>query len=125
MQVTKPYVLRAVKECLDDLFRQAYIDVDCSFGNYVVPEQFITNNVITLNISVDDLIMDEERVQFNGIWSGQNIGVYVPLKNILAIRDKEGNVGQSFSIPESDKVSSAVPTKVSAPKLVVISGGKS
>ena len=107
---SRPYLVRALHQWVLDNQCTPYILVDTSMPNVSVPEDFVENGQIVLNISpsaVRDLLMDNEGVSFNARFGGVPMSVFVPTIAILAIYARENGQGMMFGseagAPTSDQ----------------------
>ena len=105
MTSSKPYLIRAIYEWLIDNQLTPYIVVDTTFPNVMVPERFIEDNKIILNISPDataELMLGNEVVEFDASFSGKTLHIYAPVKAIVAIYAFENGRGMMFQGGEED-----------------------
>lgn len=104
MLVQRPYLLKAFYNWIVDSECTPHIIVDATQSCVEVPEQFIENGKIVLNISPSSVVqfsMDDDAVSFNARFSGQSMQVYVPVYAIEGIYARENNEGIMF--PEEAK----------------------
>ncbi len=112
MTSSRPYLLRALYEWIVDNSLSPYILVDASFDGVDVPERFIQDGKIILNITpsaVQDMEMGNEVLSFAARFSGVSASIFVPVNAIMAIYASENGQGMVFSeedpqqpIPPSD-----------------------
>ena len=96
---SRPYIVKALYDWLLDSELTPHLLVDATLQDVLVPEQFVQDGQIVLNImpsAVRNLFMDDEAVSFNARFSGQPMDVYVPMKAILAIYAREDGQGMGF-----------------------------
>ncbi|WP_435234900.1 ClpXP protease specificity-enhancing factor [Psychromonas sp. PT13] len=99
MLVQRPYLLRAYYDWIVDSEYTPHIIVDATQPHVEVPQQFVEDGKIILNIaprSVMQFSMDEDAVRFNARFSGQPMQVYVPIYAIEGIYARENNAGTIF-----------------------------
>lgn len=99
MNTSRPYLVRALYDWINDNQSTAYIVVDATLSGVVVPEEFVTDGQIVLNIgpsAVQHLQLLDDSVQFNARFGGSPMQVYVPMAAILAIYARESGEGMSF-----------------------------
>lgn len=99
MTPSRPYLVRALHEWLVDNDCTPYLLVDATLQGVIVPEDYITNGQIILNISpsaVKDLFVDDKGLSFNARFGGVPMAVFVPTVAILAIYAKENGQGMAF-----------------------------
>ncbi|CAO1662900.1 MULTISPECIES: ClpXP protease specificity-enhancing factor [Salinicola] len=99
MLTSRPYLARALYEWLLDNEQTPYIVVDAGKPDVKVPQQFVQNGQIVLNIApaaVRDLMIDNAAVTFGARFSGQPMQVVVPMDALIAIYARENGVGMVF-----------------------------
>ncbi|OLO03783.1 MULTISPECIES: ClpXP protease specificity-enhancing factor [Salinicola] len=99
MLTSRPYLARALYEWLLDNEQTPYIVVDAGKPDVKVPQQFVQNGQIVLNIApaaVRDLAIDNAAVTFGARFSGQPMQVVVPMDALIAIYARENGVGMVF-----------------------------
>ncbi len=71
----------------------------------VVPEQFVKDGQIVLNLSpsaVIELELGDDRVSFNGRFGGRPTDVFIPMTAILGVYARENGQGMAFE-PEDEE----------------------
>lgn len=104
MATTKPYLIRAIREWAIDNGLTPQILVDTSLEEVQVPQQFITDGQIILNIGGQAAQMHEmtnDRLRFSARFRGSPYEVTVPIEAILAIYARENGQGIFFKDPET------------------------
>lgn len=104
MSPSRPYILRALYEWIVDNDCTPYILVDASLENVMVPEQYVKNGQIVLNISptaVMDLDINNSAVAFNGRFGGVATDIYAPVGAVIGIYARENGQGMVFE-PETE-----------------------
>ena len=99
MLVQRPYLLRAFYNWIVDSECTPHIIVDASLPNVEVPEQFVENGKIVLNIAPESVVafeLNDDVLSFNARFSGQPMQVYVPLYAIEGIYARENGAGTIF-----------------------------
>jgi len=94
-----PYLIRAYHQWMEDSDFTPHILVDCSNPAVVVPEQFIQDNKIVLNIAstaTQSLILDNKHVSFKARFSNQSVDIYIPIGAIMGIYTAENGEGMFF-----------------------------
>ena len=125
MTSQKPYLIRAVYEWLIDNGATPYLLVDTSFEGVIVPEAFINDDKIVLNIAPDAVQhydADNESIHFSARFSGKRMELFIPIEAVLGIYGKENNQGMFFSEEQtSPPPSPPNSTKEKArPKLILV-----
>lgn len=103
MTSNRPYVLRALHEWIIDNGMTPYVLVNAGVPDVVVPEQYVQDGRVVLNISpsaVRDLELGNEFVSFSARFGGTPTEIFLPVAAILAIYAKENGKGMIF--PEED-----------------------
>lgn len=99
MTPNRPYLLRAFYDWLLDNQLTPHLVVDATRPNVEVPQQFVQNGQIVLNIApsaVGQFQMGMEDVSFNARFSGVPHQVYIPMAAVLAIYARENGAGTMF-----------------------------
>lgn len=95
----RPYLFRAFYDWILDNELTPYIVVNTSIYGVLVPQEFIQNNQIVLNIapqSVGQYSASNEQIEFNARFSGVPQHIVVPMAAIEAIYARENNMGIGF-----------------------------
>lgn len=111
MTSTRPYLLRALHEWILDNDLTPYVQVDATMENVEVPQQFVQDGRIVLNLSpasVRNLDLGNEWISFNARFSGSAMQVFLPIQSVLAIYSKENGQGMFFQ-PEAPEPVAAEP----------------
>ncbi len=99
MTPSRPYLVRALNEWILDNQCTPYVLVDASLAGVQVPQDYVNQGQIVLNISpvaVQNLLIDNDGISFNARFGGVPMSVYVPTVAILAIYAKENGQGMVF-----------------------------
>ncbi len=99
MTPSRPYLVRSLNEWILDNGMTPYLVVDAGIQGVQVPQEFVTDGQIVLNIcpsAVVGLIVDNEAVEFSARFGGVPMQVYVPFSAIMAIYAKENGQGMVF-----------------------------
>ncbi|GAA5177374.1 ClpXP protease specificity-enhancing factor [Modicisalibacter zincidurans] len=99
MLSSRPYLARALYEWLVDNDHTPYIVVDAEGAGVQVPEPFVQNGQIVLNIApgaVRELNMANDAITFNARFGGHPMQVIVPSESLIAIYARENGVGMVF-----------------------------
>src|SRR5690554_6375710 len=120
---SRPYLVRALHQCILDNQCTPYVLVDTTMPHVSVPEEFIENSQIGLNISpaaVEDLPMDDQGVSFKAHFGGVPNSAFVPTIGILAIHAEGNGQGMIFvaeaGAPTPDKAPPTPPTPRTSPQ---------
>ena len=103
----KPYLVRAIYDWCNDTELTPHILVDTSQNGVKVPQEFIEDNRIVLNISDEatkSLKMEAESVSFMANFSHRVMTVMVPIEAIIAIYAYENGEGITFSEEEEGEI---------------------
>jgi stringent starvation protein B len=103
----RPYMIRALNEWILENNCTPYILVNAYAKEVQVPQSFVKDGQIILNISpvaVQDLSISNNGIEFNGRFGGIPTRIYVPSHAVLGIYAKENGQGMIFDtddpIPE-------------------------
>ena len=99
MTPRRPYMFRAFYDWILDNELTPYIVVDTSVYGVLVPQEFIKDNQIVLNIapqSVGQYLVNNEQIEFNARFSGVPQHIVVHMAAIEAIYARENGVGMGF-----------------------------
>ena len=100
---TKPYLVRALYEWINDNKCTPYIIVNAEADDVEVPRQYVEDGRIILNVSAEavrDLQINNEYLEFNARFNGVATQVYTPISAILAIYAQENGHGMVFNEEE-------------------------
>lgn len=108
MTPKRPYLLRALYDWIVDNQLTPHLVVDATTVGTKVPQQFVQDGQITLNISpsaVVGLQLLDEEVRFNARFGGKPMDVIVPMAAALALFARENGAGAMFEAePQLDKL---------------------
>lgn len=113
----RPYLIRAMHEWMTDNGLTPHIVVDAAADGLTVPEQYVTDGKIVLNVSyaaTRDLVMDNHSVQFGARFEGVNHQIRVPALGVIGIYARETGQGMIFT-DEEPPPSTKTPGDGSAP----------
>lgn len=99
MTPSRPYLVRGLFEWILDNDQTPYILVDANAEGVAVPQVFVQNGQIVLNISpnaVRELLIENEQLSFSARFSGITHQIFVPVMAILAIYARENGQGMVF-----------------------------
>jgi len=102
MTSSRPYLIRALNEWINDNDLTPYILVDTSIVGVQVPQQHVHDGKIVLNIApraVQDLDLGNEEIYFSARFSGVSMIVRVPIDAVMSIYAMESGEGMVFSDP--------------------------
>lgn len=105
MTPSRPYIMRALYEWIVDNDCTPYMLVDAMLKDVMVPQQFVKDGQIVLNISpgaVVDLDIANEAVSFNGRFGGVATDIYVPVGAVIGIYARENGQGMVFDAEDVD-----------------------
>jgi stringent starvation protein B len=115
----RPYLLRAMHEWMTDNQLTPHIVVDATVAGVRVPQQYVEDGKIILNISysaTDGLDLGAEALRFKTRFGGMGWDAEVPVVAVLGIYALETGEGMIFSEEEAPP---SAPAK-SKPELKVI-----
>lgn len=125
---TRPYMVRAIHQWLEDNQLTPYIMVDVNQPHVSVPMEYAQDGRIVLNISSSAtarLEIDNDFIHFYARFSGNERELWVPLSALLGIYAKEnGNLGMFFDPSEYENYQISQPETEKRPKRANIAGLK-
>jgi stringent starvation protein B len=104
MTSQKPYLIRALYEWLLDNGSTPYLLVNTTYEGVKVPEAFINDNKIVLNIAPDAVQhyhADNEWISFSARFSGKPMELFIPIEAVQGVYGKENNQGMFFTEDET------------------------
>ena len=122
MKSNRPYLLKAFYEWIVDSDCTPYIAVDAHVSGVEVPQEFVTDGQIVLNIApraVSNFDMNHQSVSFSTRFSGIPIDIIVPVFAVIGIYAHENGQGMVFDVkdnPENDPPPAKGPTVVTSSK---------
>ncbi len=99
MSSSKPYLIRAINEWIVDNGLTTHLLVKASFPGTLVPEQFVKDDRIVLNISVSaahNLELGNQLITFRSRFSGKPFDIRLPVDAIMAVYARENGKGMVF-----------------------------
>lgn len=103
MTPNQPYLLKAFFDWIVDNQLTPYMVVNADFPNVTIPQQFVNDGQIVLNVSPSACVnfsIDTEMVSFQARFSGQPMLVSFPCAAVGAIYARENGAGTVFTDPE-------------------------
>ncbi|MDG2017831.1 MAG: ClpXP protease specificity-enhancing factor [Porticoccaceae bacterium] len=122
MTSNRPYLLKAFFEWIVDCDCTPYIAVDAHHSGVEVPQEFVTDGQIVLNIApraVSNFEMNHQFVAFTTRFGGIPIDIMVPVAAVIGIYAHENGQGVVFELeddPENDPPPIKGPTMVASGK---------
>lgn len=101
MSPSRPYLIRALYEWILDNNCTPYLLVNAGFPGTRVPEGFVEDDQIVLNLSpsaIRQLEMDNDAISFDGRFGGVAQQVWIPALAVMAIYARENGQGMVFEI---------------------------
>ncbi len=100
---TRPYLARAIYEWICDNQLTPYLLVDATQPNTMVPEQFVKDGQIVLNIAphaVHQFHISNNAISFSARFGGVARDLYIPIQAVLGIYARENSQGLFFDPEE-------------------------
>ncbi|MGE8564650.1 MAG: ClpXP protease specificity-enhancing factor [Acinetobacter bohemicus] len=104
---TRPYLARAIYEWICDNNLTPHLLVDATQPNTMVPEQFIQDGQIVLNLAphaVHKLNMSNNIITFSARFGGVSRDIYIPLNAVIGIYARENGQGLFFDPNEYEDI---------------------
>lgn len=100
---TRPYMVRALYQWIEDNELTPYLMVDATAKNVQVPKQYVQDGRIVLNIAsraTGNMTMQNDFIHFNARFGGVSQEIWVPLSAVMGIYAKENSQGMFFDPSE-------------------------
>lgn len=113
MRSNRPYLLKAFYEWIVDSDCTPYIEVNAHYSGVEVPQEFVADGQIVLNIApraVTNFDMNHQSVAFTTRFGGIPIDIMVPVAAIIGIYAHENGKGMVFD-PDEDPENDPPPVK--------------
>ena len=123
MTSSRPYIIRAIYEWIIDSDCTPHLLVDVHYDGVTVPQAYVTDGQIVLNISpgaVVGLELGNDLVTFNGRFGGVATDIAVPTLAILGIYARENGQGMVFDEVETPEEPPEPPAGRGRPSLKVV-----
>lgn len=128
MTPPRPYLIRAFYDWITENSFTPYIVIDTTAEGVVVPQEYVKDNKIVLNIAahvVNGLSLGNEMIQFKARFGGVPRAIYAPVAAVTAIYAKENGRGMVFTIEDmqgevSTDGGDTEPTPPGKPKLRIV-----
>ncbi|RKG48265.1 ClpXP protease specificity-enhancing factor [Acinetobacter cumulans] len=104
---TRPYLARAIYEWVCDNQLTPYLLVDATQPHTSVPEQFIQDGQITLNLApnaVHALLISNEAISFSARFGGVSRDLYIPMYAVIGLYARENGQGLFFDPSEYEHI---------------------
>lgn len=104
MKSTRPYLIRAFYEWIVDNNCTPYVVVNAHYKEVEVPQQYIENGQIVLNVSMDavhELSLGNDAINFMAKFHGVAHSIHIPISAVMAIYASENGKGMVFNEEES------------------------
>ena len=105
MTSSRPYLIRAIYEWLVDNQLTPYMMVDAMHERARVPEQYIEDGKIILNVApmaVREMSMTNVLIQFDARFSGTTHHISFPIQAVMAVYAFENGRGMVFNDEDDD-----------------------
>ena len=120
---TRPYMVRAIYQWIEDNELTPYLMVDATADNLQIPVEHVQDGRIVLNIAsraTGNMSMENDYINFSARFGGVSQEIWVPLIAVLGIYAKENSQGMFFDPNEYDNYepeedSMSIPSKASSP----------
>lgn len=126
MNSSKPYIIRALHEWITDNKLTPYVAVDATVPYTAVPQEYVKDGQIILNISYDAaavLNISNEAIQFDATFNQVKFQVYVPMAAVQAIYAQENGQGMAFEkedTPPPSEPPASPPPRKGKPNLKIV-----
>jgi stringent starvation protein B len=104
MTSNRPYLLRALYEWILDNGMTPHLLVDTTVQGTVVPQNYIENNRIILNLGPDavrEIVLGNDLITFSARFGEKSCHLTVPVNSVIAIYAKENGKGLVFETEDT------------------------
>tara|TARA_B110000977_G_scaffold200722_1_gene292301 strand:+ start:1818 stop:2240 length:423 start_codon:yes stop_codon:yes gene_type:complete len=104
MHSNRPYLLKAFFDWIVDNQCTPYIIVDAYYAGVEVPQEFVNDGQIVLNIApraVSNFSINDTSVEFSTRFNGMPLDLFIPTLSITGIYAQENGKGMMFEAEES------------------------
>jgi len=104
MRSNRPYLLRAFYDWIVDNRCTPYIIVDAFYDGVAVPQEFVKDGKIVLNIApraVTNFNMSGDAIIFSTRFGGIPIDLFLPFSSVLGIYAQENGKGMMFDFEDN------------------------
>ncbi len=101
---TRPYLIRAFYDWIVDNDLTPYILVDALYQGVQVPQEFISDGKIVLNLTpsaISNLELGNEWISFSARFAGKSMDIFIPVLSVTAIYAQENGRGMVFHDEET------------------------
>lgn len=123
MSSSKSYLIKALYDWIIDNNCTPYVLVDAFCEDVEVPQDYVKDGQIVLNISPDaitGLSIDKTALKFNARFGGIPTQIFAPMRSLLGIYARENGQGMMFDFEinpdDPDSSSKKTPKLVSQPR---------
>lgn len=102
---TRPYMVRALYEWIEDNALTPYLMVDATVDNVQIPVEHVQDGRIVLNIAsraTGNMSMENDFIHFSARFGGVSQEIWVPITAVMGIYAKENQQGMFFDPTEYD-----------------------
>lgn len=100
---TRPYMVRAIYQWIEDNALTPYLMVDATAENVQIPTEHVQDGRIVLNIAsraTGNMSMENDYIHFSARFGGVSQDIWVPLTAVMGIYAKENSQGMFFDPKE-------------------------
>ena len=98
---TRPYMVRALYQWIEDNALTPYLMVDATADNVQVPKEHVQDGRIVLNIAsraTGNMSMENDYIHFSARFGGVSQEIWVPLTAVMGIYAKENSQGMFLTL---------------------------
>ena len=116
---TRPYMVRALYQWIEDNALTPYLMVDATAENVQIPTEHVQDGRIVLNIAsraTGNMSMENDYIHFSARFGGVSQEIWVPLIAVMGIYAKENSQGMFFDASEYENYKPKDESEVTAKK---------
>ena len=102
---TRPYMIRALYQWIEDNALTPYLMVDATADNVQIPKEHVQDGRIVLNIAsraTGNLLINNDFINFHARFGGVSQELWVPMQAVMGIYARENSQGMFFDPTEYD-----------------------
>ncbi len=102
---TRPYMVRAIYQWIEDNALTPYLMVDATADDIQIPTEHVQDGRIVLNIAsraTGNMSMENDFINFSARFGGVSQDIWVPITAVMGIYAKENQQGMFFDPNEYD-----------------------
>lgn len=107
MKAPNKHLINAYIDWIIENEMTPHLGVDATVEGIIVPEQYVNDGRIILNVSVNaitNFFIDDTGVSFSSRFDGKSMDLFLPIQSVMVVFAKENGAG--FPLPQLQMVNS-------------------